>query len=247
MALLQNAQARHAAIDLAEGRGLLGPDCVTRCDSGDTEEWEGALQSHPMDDRRRPVIWDHRSLLTVAPPYDGWGVLWPSRSFRVRATSLRQGSRLGGDAYQMDMPRASRRGPRFPPPWTTAPLAARPTPQRKSGLRRIRNAQHRADPPCRLNRTYSTGCWIRAVGTTSSVKLTLRQPHIPPDAMAPGSHSELPVVEWSRNGRRLSKLPDLTRPYGHQFCPVLLPCCHWGGGACTMDTRSCGKRHSFLT
>ena len=46
MALLQYAQARHSALDLAEGQGLLGPDLVTHCDSGDLSEWEGVPQTH---------------------------------------------------------------------------------------------------------------------------------------------------------------------------------------------------------
>ena len=105
MAILQYAQALHSALDLAEGHGLLGPDLDTHCDSEDHSEWEGVPESHPMDDRRRPVIWDHRSLLTVAPPYDGWASYGRVEAFEFVIRHPRR------DARQMGSPRAPRRRP----------------------------------------------------------------------------------------------------------------------------------------
>ena len=69
---MQDTQARRSALDLAEGGGLLAPDLVARCDSGDREEWDGVPCHRPNDDRRRPAIWADRSLTTVNPPSDGW-------------------------------------------------------------------------------------------------------------------------------------------------------------------------------
>ena len=72
MVLLQHAQARSSALDLAEGGGLLGPDMITHCESEDHEEWDGVVCNHPNDDRRRPVAWEERQMLFATPPYDGY-------------------------------------------------------------------------------------------------------------------------------------------------------------------------------
>ena len=62
--------ARSAAIDLAEGLGLLGPEPDSHC-FYDKEEWEGVERCHG-DDRRRPVIWMPTHLICIHPPDDGY-------------------------------------------------------------------------------------------------------------------------------------------------------------------------------
>ena len=69
--LTSYAVARHSALDLAAGVGLLALDYVAHCDSGDTVAWEGTLVQH-NDDRRRPVLWDDGMLLTFDQPRDGF-------------------------------------------------------------------------------------------------------------------------------------------------------------------------------
>ena len=61
--------ARSAAMDLAEGIGLLGPDPASDC-VYDFEEWEG-VEPCVNDDRRRPVVWGGRATLTICSPFDG--------------------------------------------------------------------------------------------------------------------------------------------------------------------------------
>ena len=108
MALLQYAQASHSALDLAEGQGLLGPDLDAHCDPEDHSEWEGVPKSHPMDDRRRPVIWDRRSLLTVTPPYDGWASYGRVEAFEFVIRHSDREVALMGDAWQVGSSRAPR-------------------------------------------------------------------------------------------------------------------------------------------
>ena len=63
--------ARHSAIDLAEGIGLLGPEPYSGTDSGDDEPWSGS-PIHPKEDRRRPVLWRDEALITFLQPEDGF-------------------------------------------------------------------------------------------------------------------------------------------------------------------------------
>ena len=63
--------ARHSALDLAEGVGLLGSEPYTGFDSNDNELWSGS-RIHPKEDRRRPVLWDDDVLITFDQPQDGF-------------------------------------------------------------------------------------------------------------------------------------------------------------------------------
>ena len=70
-AILRYAVARSAAIDLAEGVGLLGPEPDSLC-FYDHELWGGVEQVSEYEDRRRPVVWCSTYAVDIRLPLDGY-------------------------------------------------------------------------------------------------------------------------------------------------------------------------------
>ena len=68
--MIRYCVARSAAIDLADGVGLLGPEPGSHC-MYDPEEWDGVEHVHDRDGRRRPVIWCKAYAIDTRPPVDG--------------------------------------------------------------------------------------------------------------------------------------------------------------------------------
>ena len=69
--MIRYCAARSAAIDLADGIGLLGPEPDSHC-LYDPEEWDGVEHVHERDDRRRPVTWCETFAIDIRPPIDGY-------------------------------------------------------------------------------------------------------------------------------------------------------------------------------